>query len=248
MGIIFEERQSDSPFIETIWRSYAGDGGHFMSLAVSRWQMVVSRLRGRIAITLRGPETRASDAYCPPDAEFVGVFFRLGTFMPRLPASQLVDGELWLPQAGSRSFWLHGSTWQFPDFENIDVFVDRLFREGLLVHEPIVDAALQGRVTGLSQRSVQRRFLRATGLTHTNVHQIERARYATALLRQGMSILDVVDLAGYTDQPHLTRALKRWIGQTLAQIAAGATVLGFSRPFMQGQPLRALSDTARIGA
>jgi len=70
----------------------------------------------------------------------------------------------------------------------------------------------------LSLRSVQRRFLRATGLTHGLVVQIERAQRAMKLLQQGVSILDTVDQAGYADQPHLTRALKRLVGQTPAQI------------------------------
>ncbi|MEZ4678761.1 MAG: helix-turn-helix domain-containing protein [Caldilineaceae bacterium] len=67
-------------------------------------------------------------------------------------------------------------------------------------------------------RSVQRRFRHVTGLTQGQVSQIERARLAVALLQQGVSILDVVDLAGYADQPHLTRSLKRFAGQTPAQI------------------------------
>jgi methylphosphotriester-DNA--protein-cysteine methyltransferase len=60
--------------------------------------------------------------------------------------------------------------------------------------------------------------LRATGLTHGAVTQIERAHHAVALLRNGVSILDTVDRAGYADQPHLTRSLKRLIGQTPAQL------------------------------
>jgi len=55
-------------------------------------------------------------------------------------------------------------------------------------------------------------------LTHGAVCQIERARQALALLQQGISILDTVDQAGYADQPHLTRSLKYFIGQTPAQI------------------------------
>jgi AraC-like DNA-binding protein len=72
----------------------------------------------------------------------------------------------------------------------------------------------------MSLRTVQRRFLRATGLTQASLYQIERARQATRLLKQGLSILDVVDLAGYADQPHLTRSLKRFIGLTPAQLIA----------------------------
>jgi AraC-like DNA-binding protein len=61
------------------------------------------------------------------------------------------------------------------------------------------------------------------------VRQIECARYATLLLRQGLPILDVVYEAGYFDQPHLTRSLKHFIGQTPTQImdASRAEQLSF---------------------
>jgi hypothetical protein len=154
----------------------------------------------------------------PADGEWLGIRFRLGTVMPHLPASTLVDDAVTLPEAGSRSFWLQGSAWQFPDFENADAFVDRLVRDGLLVREPVVAAAMRGGLHDLSLRSVQRRFLQTTGLSQSTVRQIERARQAMALLQQGASILDAVHAAGYYDQPHLTRSLKRFLGQTPAQI------------------------------
>jgi methylphosphotriester-DNA--protein-cysteine methyltransferase len=77
---------------------------------------------------------------------------------------------------------------------------------------------LLGHIKECSLRTVQRRFLRATGLTHGAASQIDRARYATTLLKQGASILDTVYEAGYADQPHLTRSLKHYIGQTPAQL------------------------------
>jgi AraC-like DNA-binding protein len=55
-------------------------------------------------------------------------------------------------------------------------------------------------------------------LTQGTVRQIERARRATLFLQQGISILDTVDLTGYADQAHMTRALKRYIGITPTQI------------------------------
>jgi AraC-like DNA-binding protein len=138
--------------------------------------------------------------------------------MPHLPASNLVDGDVNLPNASSRSFWLNSSAWQFPDYENADTFVDRLVRDGLLVRDPVVETALQGQLKDVSIRTARRHFLRTTGLTQSTVRQIERARYATVLLQQGVSIPDVVHEAGYYDQPHLTRSLKYFIGQTPTQI------------------------------
>ena len=67
---------------------------------------------------------------------------------------------------------------------------------------------------------MRRRFLRATGITPGTIHQIERARFALDLLERGASILDTTFEAGYYDQPHLTRALKHFLGKTPAQIAA----------------------------
>jgi AraC-like DNA-binding protein len=173
----------------------------------------VTKRHGKTTLTVRGPETRATRAPIPPDAEFFGIAFNHGAFMPDLPAAKLVNGAINLPAAGGTSFWLHGRAWQFPDFDNADTFVQRLIREGVLVHDRVID-----RPSGLSPRSLRRRFLRATGLTPGMIRQIDRARQATALLQSGVSIIDTVNEAGFFDQPHLTRALKRFIGHTPAEI------------------------------
>jgi methylphosphotriester-DNA--protein-cysteine methyltransferase len=86
---------------------------------------------------------------------------------------------------------------------------------------------LQGRREEQSLRSIQRHFIHATGLTHSMIRQIERARHATHLLKQGVSILDTVYEAGYYDQAHLTRSLKYLIGQTSAQIVRAKEQLSF---------------------
>jgi AraC-like DNA-binding protein len=167
---------------------------------------------------VRGPETRATPARYPADGEWLGIRFKLGTVMPALPASRLVDGTVTLPTLASTSFCLDGVAWQFPDFDNADTFVDQLVRRSLLVREPVVHAAIQGDLQDRSLRSVQRRFLQVAGVTQNAARQIERARYAALLLRQGISIADTIYMAGYFDQPHLTRSLTFFIGQTPAQL------------------------------
>jgi hypothetical protein len=215
----FEERPSDSPFVERIWRAQSERSGDFLSVAASQWEMVVSRYRGETMMTVRGPETKATPMHVTlVGGEFFGIIFKYGAFMPHLPASHLVDADVDLPDASSKSFWLNGSAWQFPNYENADTFVDRLVREEMLVCDPIIEPALRGEPQDLSPRAVQRHFLQATGLTHGSIRQIERARHATMLLQQGLSILDTVERTGYSDQAHLTRALKHLIGKTPAQI------------------------------
>lgn len=218
------ERRSDSPLVERVWHSRSDSGGSFISIAESHWEIVITRYQRSTILTVRGPETRATAAYCPPDAEFMGIVFKLGAFMPKFPVRMVMDRrDVNLPQAGSNSFWLDSSAWEFPNFENTDTFINRLARAGLLVQDPLIDVALREEPAFMSRRTIQRRFLQATGLTHNSVFQIQRARYATSLLTQGVSILETVEQAGYADQPHLTRALRHFMGQTPGQIIARNT-------------------------
>ncbi len=190
-------------------------------MAVPQWEMVVTRQRAGTWMTVRGPETRASAAHIPADAEFFGISFALGTFMPRLSMRRLVDGAFNLPPASGDSVWLGGAAWEFPRPHNADVFVDRLVRAGLLVHDPVVPAALRGDddLDGLSTRTVERRVARATGLTQGTIRQIRRAERAVELLGLGTPALEVARQAGYADQPHMTRSLKRFVGQTPASLS-----------------------------
>ncbi len=217
-----DERPSDSPFVERIWRASSENGGPFRSIAMSHWEMVVTMLNGRTTVTVRGPETKASSMRCPAGGEWLGIRFRLGTIMPDLPACALVDAATDLPEMGRHAFWLQGSAWEVPGVDNAEAFVNRLVRDGLLVRAPVVDAVLHGELKERSLRTAQRHFVRTTGLTHGAVRRVERARYATTLLQQGVPILDAVHEAGYFDQPHITRSLKHLIGQTPAQIMDGS--------------------------
>jgi len=197
-------------------------------MAASQWEMVVTRHKGKQCLTVRGPETKATTADCPAEGAWVAIRFKLGTFMPLLPANNLRDRrDVTLPEATSRSYWLHGSAWEYPDFENAETFVKRLVHEGLIAVDLSVAAAVQGQRQEMSLRSAQRHCLQATGMTYRTIRQIERARNATILLKQGVSILDTVHEAGYCDQAHLTRSLKYFIGQTPAQIRRADEQLSF---------------------
>jgi len=140
--------------------------------------------------------------------------------MPKFPTADRIDhSNVILPYATSRSFWLEGSVWEHPTFENAEVFVGRLAEKGLIVVDPLLtDEDRHFERTLPSRRTEQRRFLRATGLAQTTADQIERARRATLMLKEGRPILDVVFETGYYDQAHLTRSLKRFVGLTPTQI------------------------------
>jgi hypothetical protein len=197
-------------------------------MASCHWVMVVTHLQGRTFLTVRGPETKATLADLPAQGEWFGVLFKLGSFMPLMRSSDLRDrNDVTLPNATKRSFWLNGSAWDFPNFENMETFVQQLVRKGLVMSDRTVEGAIRGAPQKVTKRTEQRRLLQITGLTRGEIYQIERARRATYLLQQGTPILDVVHEAGYYDQAHLTRSLQRFIGQSPARIARRDEQLSF---------------------
>jgi hypothetical protein len=188
-----------------------------------RSEIVVTKYQGETFLTVRGPETVPTTADCLPESEYFGIDLKLGVFMPQLlPKTMLDRRDVTLPAAGANSFRLAGSAWQYPDFENAEAFVEKLVREGLLVRDQVIAGVTRGAHLDVSKRTLRRRFLVATGLAPGSIRQITRARKALDLLQSGHSIMDSVHDAGYFDQPHMTRALKRFTGWTPAEIVAKA--------------------------
>lgn len=220
MDFTCEERPSDSPFVQRIWRSRSARGAiSFISMAETHCGIVVAKTMDRTIVRIRGPQTRATSATSPPNVEFLGITFKFGVFMANLPPRMIMNGrDQDLPGSTAKSFWLNGFALQYPEYQNAETFVDWLVRRGWLAFDPVVDAVLKEQPLGLSRRTVQRRFLQATGLTYSVARQIVRARHAIALLKRGVSIVDAVQEAGYYDQPHLTRSLKHFIGIAPAQL------------------------------
>jgi AraC-like DNA-binding protein len=224
MNSFFEGRTSDSPYIQGIWQ------GHTIGLytpvcpAAAEWNLFLQRRGGKVRVLFEGPLTRAKAKLETEDTEFCVIRFKAGTYLPVIPTGRFLDTDMSLPLARRGSFWLHGMNWEFPRFEDVEAFVARLVREDVLLRDPLVSAFLQDQPHDLSSRTVRRRFLQATGLTPKQIMQIDRALRALNLLTSGVPILDVVHDLGYADQPHLTRSLNRFIGQTPGAIvrAGGA--------------------------
>lgn len=224
MTFILEERPAESAYVETIWHARCARPGSFISVAATHWEMVVTRYQGTTTFTVRGPETTATTLpYQWVGAEWLGIRFRLGVFMPLLLPQTLLDRrDVVLPVATRKTFFLQSATWEFPTYENADTFVERLTHEHLLARDPVVDAVLQGHGRIMSTRAIQYHFLHSTGLRYKTIQQIERARHAKALLEQGVSVPDTILTTGYFDQAHLTNSLKRFLGQTPSQARLGS--------------------------
>lgn len=217
MGFI-TGRSSDSPYIDSVWHGQSDENYVALCPADEHWNMLFMRINGVWTVDVEGVLTKAKPKFRAEPAEFLVIRFALGVFPSNINLAGILNEAVTLPNASSKTFWLHGGSWQLPSVENAETFVDRLVRDGVLLRDPVVNAVIQDVEPAASERTVRRRFQTATGLTRSTVRQIERARQAVALLSQGASILDAAYEAGYADQPHMTRALKQYFGKTPAQI------------------------------
>jgi len=225
----FEDRPSTSPYVERVWRCHSLQGGSFLTMAQGNIELVFTKLPGFVAATLRGPVTYAGATECPADGEWLAIRFALGTHFPRLPTGALVDRNgINLPVQSHTHFWLCELRWEIPTFDNAEDFVTRLAMAGVIAREHSVSVVVAGDVEWMSKRSVQRRFIKTMGMTLSGYQQISRARRAALLLVDGRTILDASHEAGYFDQAHMTKSMKRLIGTTPAKLVQDQPQLSFS--------------------
>jgi len=224
-----EVRPSDSPLVHAVSRWTIGGGSH-RACPDGFWDLVVYRSERAAVLLLTGQTTRAVDLPFAPGDEILTISFQAGTFLPFLPASDLVDRAEVLPFSGGR-FELGFDTLEVPSFDNAEDLIRALTRRGLIDSDPYVAASTAGRPIATTTRTLQRHFVRTTGLTPRDFEAIARARRAAELLRAGHPPVRVAAEAGYADQAHLTRDFTAMTGRTPRELLlAGATPAGERLP------------------
>ncbi|MFC7620042.1 helix-turn-helix domain-containing protein [Microlunatus sp. GCM10028923] len=227
MGLIYNDLVGQVPLVQRVWSATCDVETGFASAAKAYSTICFARGSDGVTVHLKGPETQGTLMTCPEDWEFFGVELRPGAYLPLHPPAGLTDfRNAVLPALPSGRFLLDGQEWEMPTEQNVDVLVNRLVHAGLLIFDPFVDEIRHGeRPRGMSERTAQLRFRRATGISHRKLAGIEQARYAAQLLTAGSPIAEVINAAGYYDHPHLTRAMRWATGQTPSELRAGTSFL-----------------------
>lgn len=188
-----------------------------------------------VDLVVAGPATRVAYPRTAPEATKLGVRFRVGAAGTALglPAEELLDqvlplSELWRGDFGEPRDLAHlvrtvASRLPHP------ADLDPLARAAVVAtarSEP--GAAELGRMLGLSERQLLRRFKRAVGYGPRTLARIVRFQRFLALAESEPADLGRLAAdAGYADQPHLTREARRLTGRTpLELIEAGAGAAG----------------------
>lgn len=217
MSFLYEEKASACPYVDVVWRTVDTSDGTYLAAADACWDMIFTRVATTSRVLLSGPSSRPTPVPYRAGNRNVGVRFTRGTYFTHVEPRSMCDRTIALPMPDAEHFELAGRVWPMAEYDGIDELLAGFEAIGLLAHDPVIDAALNGVVPPLSPRSVQRHFTRITGQTPQQVRQIARAREAVARLRTGEAIVDVAYALGYADQSHLTRDVKRLTGYTPAQ-------------------------------
>ncbi len=214
-------RASDSPLVHSVSMWTIGDEAKILACPDGFWDLVVYKKDGETVVLLTGQTTQAVNLPFSEGDEILTISFNPSTFLSFLPARNLVDRAELLERRGDW-FNLVSDAVEIPTFDNAEDLVRRLEREELLRSDELVASYVSGHPMAASVRSVQRHFLQTTGMSPRDFFLIERAHRAASLLHSGLSASQVAVTAGYSDQAHLCRSLKRFLGLTPVQIQTGS--------------------------
>lgn len=215
--LIWQERQSNSPLVESVWSSHAPVVTSRMAIADPCISLMFVINSDGAGVVLMGPKTRPCSVSLPAGYSSLSIRLKPGVFLEGLPTQELTDRSLILPVDAKAQFLLNGVRLQFPDFNNAELLIEQLSDRGHLGYEPPNDVGAW-KAGNESSRTYARKLRRITGLSPYQFHQLQRMHKALGLLKRGMTAVEVASELAFVDQSHLTHASKRFFGHTPGQL------------------------------
>lgn len=210
MSQIHERRQSDNPYIDTVWKSVATSDGTYLVTPDGSWDIIAAEEPdGTKIVFLAGQVTKPTRLPYKAGNKSVVISLSAGAYLPYLSGAVPADSFIMLPVASNTHFKLAEHTFAIPTYNTVEELVDEMISSGVLKNDSIVAGILHRTPKAASKRSVQRHFKTTTGISHKKLEDIQRAQQAVRLLKKGTDPTTTASDTGYYDQPHLTKSLKR---------------------------------------
>jgi hypothetical protein len=208
-----------SPIIESVAHTTFTEDGVTQFRPDGCWDFAILKSAHGTTVLRTGLTTSAVTHNYAAGDEILSISFKASSFMTLMPGERMRDQGVVLEAVGKDRFWLGSDVLEIPTFETVDRFVDKLLRLSIVEDNRLVASVVSGHPMAMSERTLQRHFLKTTGVTYKTFTQIERAQKALGLLQQGRAAADVAFALGYSDQPHMIRSIKAIMGATPSQIA-----------------------------
>jgi hypothetical protein len=220
MSYTYEDKRLDSLYVDKIWHTYTTSDGVFTASLDGNWDIIIFKNADSVHVTVNGIGKHAVDVPYVAGIDSVGIALKPGVFLQDFKGKDIVDNQHTLSKGNISYVEIGGHLFKIPDFESAEIFVNELIEKGILLINSVVSSFDAGDTRGFSDRSLRRHTMSTTGLSPYFFHQIQRAQRATQLLQQGISIVQTAAEAGFTDQAHMTKAVKALMGMTPTEIIA----------------------------
>lgn len=207
-GLLWRERQSDSPLVESVWSASALASMSRTVIADPCISIALIETEATMQVVVMGPKTQPYSAALAPGYVCTTIRLKPGVFFKGLSTQLLTNTSLTFPANQASRFWFEGIHLQFPSFDQAERLVDELYKKDRLEYEDPNNNRM------LSFRTYSRHLQRVTGLSPYQLFQLTRMHKALRLLKQGTSAVDVAAELAFVDQSHLIRASKRFLGHT----------------------------------
>jgi hypothetical protein len=213
-------RPSDSPLVESIRRIAFTSAGAMPMTPDACWDIAIFRpAAGGVHVLRTGLTTHAVDVTHEAGDEILVISFRPSVFMPVMPGDAMRDRGVFLETSCRDRFRIGSDVLEIPTFDNADAFIAKLVRNTVVENNDFVAAIIAGNPKATTERTLQRHFLRTTGLTWKKFTLIQRAERAVALLRSGRPAAEIALDLGYADQAHMINSLRAIMGRTPGEMA-----------------------------
>jgi hypothetical protein len=214
-----ERRDDVHPLVQSVTHSVFTSTGSVEFLPDHCWDITFIRNRHGAFVLRTGLTTKPVQFDVEPGDENFAIAFKPYAYMPLMPGDVMRDEGVMLDMAGPDRFMLGTQSFEIPRLDSVEDFVRRLMTTEAVEANRLVASVVSGHPDAATERTLQRHFLKTTGLTLKTYGQIARARRALTMLSAGTPAAEVAYALGYSDQPHLIRSLRTFMGTTPGQVA-----------------------------
>lgn len=212
-------RKSKNPFIDTVTQSIAITDGTYLVTPDGSWDLIVAKdADGSQIIFITGQVSKPSRLDYKTGQRSVVISFAAHTYLTLFYGAPFTDDYCMLSMPDAEHFELAGHVLPLPTYENAERIVAQMAEDGLLATDAVVAGVIRGTPKAASKRSVERHFKTTTGLSPKKIAAIRRAGQAVRRLKSGDNPSVVAADAGYYDQSHLAKELRRLMDATPSDV------------------------------
>lgn len=205
-----KRRTSESPYIDAVWQSVAISDGTYLVTPDGSWDLITAlEPDGQRVTFITGQATKAQRLFYKAGQRSVVISFAAGAYLRPFRGALFAGNYSMLTMPDDLHFELGGQTFPLPTFENAEALINQMVERGIVASDEVVEGVMRGTPKAASRRSVERHFKTTTGLSPKKLADIRRAQAAVRMLKAGKDPATTAAEAGYYDQPHMSKELKR---------------------------------------